>query len=168
MLAASSQLHHARLAVLLGAGAALALVLGALGFQHLGGMAPCQMCYWQRWPHYAAAALGGLALLLAGDRRPVLLAAAVIIALCLLTSAGIGVYHVGVEQKLWAGPGGCTAADVTGSFDDIMKQIIATPVVRCDEIPWSLFGISMAGYNVLISALAAGATLWLAKRASRT
>ena len=156
-----------RLAILCGGGFALALVSGALAFQYLGGMAPCQLCYWQRWPHYAAVALAAVAVLVCGRRPRLLLPAALIIALLLLASAGIGVFHVGVEQSLWPGPGGCTAASVSGSVEDIMKQIIATPVVRCDEIAWSLFGVSMAGYNVFISALAAGATLWLAQRARR-
>lgn len=152
---------NTRLLILLAAGGSAAVLLGAFGFQHIGGMAPCKLCLWQRWPHAAAVLIGPLALM-----RPqawLLLMGA----LAALTTAGIGAYHAGVEQGWWEGPNTCTAGPVGGiSTDDLMAQIMAAPLVRCDEIPWEMFSISMAGWNALVSlALAA---LWLAavRRAS--
>ena len=71
----------------------------------------------------------------------------------LAANAALAGYHVGVEQKWWEGPASCSAAVAAGtSFEDLKAQLLAAPIVRCDEVPWSLFGISMAGYNVLLSA----------------
>lgn len=135
-----------RFYILLAAGGSAALMLGALGFQHLGDLAPCQMCIWQRYPHVAAIGIGALALLIGGALLPALgLLAA-------LTTAGIGGYHAGVEQGWWQGPGTCTSGPVGGmSTDQLMDQIMSAPLVRCDEIPWELLGISMAGWNMIAS-----------------
>ncbi len=140
------------LILLTGLGSAL-LLGGAFVFQALG-YAPCQMCLWQRWPHAAAVALAGVGLALP--------AAWVIVAgaLAALSTAGIGVFHTGVERGWWEGPSSCTAGPVGGlSTDELMSQIMAAPLVRCDEVPWALFSLSMASWNAVISlALAA---LWL-------
>lgn len=146
---------NARLIVLVAAGGSAALLIGALGFQYIGGLVPCKLCYWQRYPHAAAVAVGALYLLWAF--RPLILAGA----LAALTTAGIGVYHAGVEQGWWPGPDTCSAQPVTGlTPEELLDQILAAPVVRCDDIPWALFGVSMAGWNALASfALAA---VWLA------
>lgn len=130
------------------------LLLAAFAFQHLGGMAPCKLCIWQRYPHAIAIAIGALALVW---HRSLLVIAG---ALAALTTAGIGAYHVGVEQKWWEGPTTCSSAPVGSlSTDDLMNQIMSAPLVRCDEIPWELFGISMAGWNMLASL--GFAALWL-------
>lgn len=128
-----------------------ALLAGAFAFQYLGGLAPCQLCLWQRWPHGAAILIGALALLAPKGVVRRLLAGAG--ALAVLASAGIGAFHVGVEQKWWEGLASCTAGSVSGlsGADLLNTDIILAPVVRCDEIAWALFGISMAGWNVLIS-----------------
>lgn len=141
--------------VIAAAGGSAALLLAAFLFQHWGGMAPCKLCIWQRYPHVIAVAVGALALLSA--RVPFILAGAA----ATLATAAIGLYHVGVEQGWWQGPSTCSAGPVGGvSADDLFNQIMTAPLVRCDEIPWSLFGLSMAGWNALISlGLAA---LWLA------
>ncbi len=138
-----------KLALALGAVSA-ALILAVLGFQYLGGILPCEMCQWQRWPHFAAAAvgLGGGALLLTGavpKRAAPWIAGAA--ALLIAVSGAIGVYHAGVEWKLWAGPSACTgpAFQVNGPLD------LDAPSVRCDVAAWRLFGISLAGYNALVS-----------------
>jgi len=89
------------------AGSAL-LLAGAFAFQYLGGLAPCTLCLWQRWPHAAAVGLGGLALALGGRVWPMLGA------LAALTTAGIGLYHVGVEQAWWAGLAACSAGSIAG------------------------------------------------------
>jgi disulfide bond formation protein DsbB len=131
----------------------LALLLGAFGFQALG-YAPCQMCLWQRYPHAIAAALGLLAFFV-----PLRILSA-LGALAALTTAGIGAFHVGVEQGWWQGPTACSGGDIGNlSPAQLMDQIMAAPLVRCDEIAWSLAGLSMAGWNAVLSlGLAA---LWL-------
>ncbi len=123
-----------------------ALLFGALGFQYLGGIAPCHLCLLQRWPHGAAIALG--LLILAWPRRGLALLAALVV----LVGAGIAVYHVGVEQTWWAGPSSCTAPEPGAQASgELLDQILATPVVLCDQIAWSLWGISMAGWNAILS-----------------
>lgn len=135
-----------RLILLAGFGSA-ALLLGALAFQFLGGLAPCKMCIWQRWPHGIAIVLAAIVL---ATGQPRLAWAGVLL---MLVSTGLGTYHAGVEQGWWPGPDTCTSGPIGDqSAEDLLNQILATPLVRCDEIPWSLFGISMAGYNALISA----------------
>jgi disulfide bond formation protein DsbB len=123
------------------------LLGGAFAFQYLGGMAPCQLCLWQRWPHGAAILIG--LLVLATGWRGLAWAGA----LAALATAGIGVFHVGVEQLWWEGLATCTAGSIAGiSTADLLNPAadVAAPV-RCDQIAWSLIGISMAGWNVLIS-----------------
>ena len=142
--------------VLLGSSAILG---GALAFQYLGGLAPCEMCLWQRWPHLAAIVLGLLAWALGSNRAVVALAA-----IATAVSGGLGIFHVGVEQHWWEGITTCSATPATGSSAEIMAQIMAAPVVRCDAIAWSLFGVSMAGWNAICSLLIAGGALWLLTR----
>jgi len=123
-----------------------ALLLGALAFQYLGGLAPCPLCIWQRWPHAIAIALG--LLLLAWPRRWLAALAGVVV----LVGAGIGLYHAGIEQHWWAGPTTCTAPN-PGAMDtsDLLDRILETPVVLCDQIAWAWLGISMAGWNAILS-----------------
>ena len=132
--------------MLLAAAGSAAMLLGALGFQYLGGMPPCKLCYWQRYGHGAALAAGGLALLV-----PVALVALLGLAGA-LASAGIGAYHAGVERGWWEGPTTCTSSPIEGlSTDELLNQIMGAPLVRCDEIPWEMLGLSMAGWNAVIS-----------------
>ena len=144
----------------LAAGGSAALLLGAFAFQYLGGLAPCKMCIWQRYPHAVAIMIGAIAVFVP---LPALLALG---ALAAVTTAGIGGYHVGVEQGWWQGPTSCTGAavgelDATALFD----QIMAAPLVRCDDIAWQFAGLSMAGWNMVISLALAG--LWLAALRAR-
>jgi len=136
------------------AGGSAALLLAAFAFQHLGGMAPCALCLWQRWPHGAAVLLGVAALLLGGRLWPALGA------LAALGTAGIGAYHTGVERGWWEGPSSCTSGDI-GSLDAdaLFDQIMAAPLVRCDEVPWEMLGLSMASWNALAALGLAG--LWI-------
>lgn len=127
-----------------GAGSA-ALLLGALVFQYYG-FAPCKLCIWQRWPHGVAIAIA-LLFLLVPNRLLAWLGG-----LVLLGGAGVAFYHVGVEQSWWQGPQSCSAGGTQGlSTGELLDQILAAPVIRCDEIAWSLLGISMAGWNGLAS-----------------
>jgi disulfide bond formation protein DsbB len=128
---------------------ALALLLGALFFQYGLNYPPCEMCHWQRWPHIAAAivGIGGWLLLRQGVlSATVALPLAVLTLLLVATSGALGVYHAGVEWQWWPGPSACTTGYVfTGNLD------LNAPVPRCDVAAWRLLGISMAGYNAVIS-----------------
>ena len=131
-----------------------ALLIAALGFQYIGGLAPCKMCLWQRYPHVAAVFVA--ALFFVFQYRPV----AALGATASLATAGIGFYHAGVELSWWEGPNSCTSGAIGGmSTEDLINQIMAAPMVRCDEIPWALWGLSMAGWNALLSLALAG--LWM-------
>lgn len=138
----------------------VALLGGAFGFQHFGGLAPCEMCIWQRWPHAAAFVLGALALSAPGALR---LLAPVGAALMTL-SAGLGLFHAGVEWKWWEGITECSVAQGEMSTDALLNAILTAPVVRCDQVAWDLFGLSMAGWNCVLSLALAG--LWIAAAAS--
>lgn len=132
--------------VALAAGGSAALLIGAFIFQALG-YAPCKMCYWQRYPHAVAVFIGVAALVL-GRRWLAWLGA-----LAAATTSGIGVFHSGVERKLWDGPSSCTGSGTEGlSAEELMNQIMNAPLVRCDEIPWDLLGVTMANFNALFSA----------------
>lgn len=140
--------------ILLAASGSAVLMLGALGFQHLGGMAPCKLCIWQRWPHVIAIALGVVALFV----LPRVLSFAGLLAA--LTTAALGGYHTGVERGWWEGPSSCSSSGTSGvSADALFEQIMAAPLVRCDQVPWEMLGLSMASWNIVVSlGLAA---LWL-------
>ncbi len=154
--AASQRIAHGLLFLI-----PLALLGGAFAFQYIGGLAPCELCIWQRWPHGVAIVLALLALVLPkAARRPLLWLAA----LAVLTSGGIGVFHVGVEQHWWEGLTRCAGADFSASGGGLSQDIFAAPIIRCDAIAWSLFGISMAGYNAILSILTAGTSSWLLLR----
>lgn len=141
--------------ILLAAGGSLAVLLGAFGFQYLGGLAPCHLCLLQRWPHAAAIAIGALALV--WPWRGICYGGG----LAALAASGLGVYHTGVERGWWQGPTTCTSGSVAGvSPADLLNQILAAPMVRCDEVAWAMFGLSMASWNAVISA--ALALIWLA------
>jgi disulfide bond formation protein DsbB len=146
--------------ILLAAGGSLALLLGAFAFQYLGGLAPCQLCIWQRWPHAAAIVISLPALFLAKGALGRILP--LLGALAALASAAIGGFHVGVEFGWWEGLASCTAGSISGlsTADLLNPDVNVGAVIRCDEIAWSMFGISMAGWNVILSLLLA--LLWIA------
>jgi disulfide bond formation protein DsbB len=141
----------------------LALLGGALAFQYLGGYAPCVLCHWQRYAHAVAVvfAAGALAL----PRATSLLL--VLSGLALLAGAGIAAFHIGVEQHWWQGTAACGSnLGAASSIEELRARLLAQPIVRCDEVAWSLFGVSMAGYNFLASlvlgvlAVASAGTSW--------
>jgi disulfide bond formation protein DsbB len=135
---------------------ASAAVLGtALLSQYWGGLAPCELCLQQRWPWSAAIAISLIALLV--GNRPASPWVALVLALVFATSVAFAFYHVGVEQHWFAGPTACTGGGTGAtSMDELRRQILATAPVRCDEVPWSLFGVSLAGWNLLASLVMAG------------
>jgi len=129
--------------------ASIAVLGSAVASQYLGGLVPCILCQYQRVPYVAILMIATTALLF-----PRVTFEALIIAAMTFTIGGaIGVFHVGVEQVWWEGLKSCgSTIGATDSLDDLRAQIMAAPIVRCTDIQWSLFGISMAGYNVLASA----------------
>lgn len=133
--------------ILIAAAGSLALLAGAFAFQYFGGLIPCVLCLYQRWPHAAAVLIGVLALRSKGATLPYLgmLAA--------LTTAAIGVYHAGVEQTWWEGLATCTVDTLSGisGADLLNTDITVGAPVRCDAIPWQMIGISMAGWNAIAS-----------------
>ena len=136
----------------------LGLLGGALLSEVVGGLIPCEMCWWQRYPHAAAILIAGAAMaspLSAPRTRALTLLAALTIAV----SGAIGVYHAGVEYRLWEGFTTCTA-----NGPKSLQDIIATPLIRCDQVQWSLFGISLAGFNAIFSLAGAGLIALLATR----
>ena len=145
-----------------------ALLAGAYGSEIWGGLHPCEMCWWQRYAHFAglAFALLSLALRTFPDRGRSLVWLA---ALAILASGGIGAYHAGVEVGIFEGFTTCTSSASAGlSSEELLKQIMAAPIVRCDDIQFAFLGISMAGWNAILSILAALSILWLSLRRPRT
>ncbi|WP_428925445.1 disulfide bond formation protein B [Marinibacterium sp. SX1] len=141
--------------ILIATAGSAALMMGALGFQYLGGLAPCKMCYWQRYPHVAAVVAGLLALAIRSRLLPLLGALATAI------TGGIGVFHTGVERGWWEGPTTCTSGDVSNmSADALLDQIMNAPLVRCDEVAWTFLDLSMASWNAIASAVLV--LIWLA------
>ncbi len=145
----------------------IAILGGAYAFQYLGGLQPCTLCLYQRWPWWVAGVLALLALFIVADRR-LCRALVALSALSVLIGAGIAFYHVGVEQQWWAGPTACSGGGGTPqTLEELRAQVLGAPVVRCDEVAWSLFGISMAGYNGLISLATGFAAMALLRRNAR-
>ncbi|MFD1106952.1 disulfide bond formation protein B [Sphingobium olei] len=138
----------------------LALLGGAYASQYLGGLHPCQMCWWQRYPHMAAIPLALLAYLLRG-RACISALFTGLAGLAVGISGLIGIFHAGVEYGWWEGLTTCSTMPTGGSGADMLNQIMASPLTRCDVAPWDLFGISLAGYNGLLSGAAALAILVL-------
>ena len=132
--------------VLLAGLGSFGLLIGAFLFQYVGEMPPCKMCYWQRYPHAAAVIIAAL-ILLTGNSGIAILG----LLLTLLTAA-IGGFHAGVEQSWWDGPQTCTSSAIDNlSTEELLTQIMSAPMARCDEISWQMFGISMAGWNMILS-----------------
>lgn len=147
--------------VLLAATGSVAMLLAAFAFQYLGGLYPCILCLWQRWPHAVAVLIGVAALKWQNPALPVLGA------LAALTSAAIGAYHFGVELAWWAGLQQCSVNTLAGiSATDLLNTDVTVGApASCDKVAWSMFGLSMPGWNVLASGFLAG--LWLAAARTR-
>lgn len=134
-----------------------ALLAGAWGSQLIGGLYPCEMCHWQRWPHYAALAVALLALALpVSSRRGAVLLAGLLV----MVSGAIGVFHAGVEYGWWEGMTACSTTAAAGT----LEAILHAPIVRCDVPQWTLAGISLAGFNAIISLAGGGWIAWMSTR----
>lgn len=137
-----------------------ALMGGALVSQYVFGLYPCEMCWWQRYPHIAAVVLAGLAL---GLRKSPLGDVLVRLAAIAIGISGlIGAFHAGVEYHWWEGLTACTRTASAGG--DPLAAIMDAPVIRCDVAQWTLFGVSLAGFNFLISTVGAVAVFVLLGR----
>ena len=130
-----------------------ALLGGALFSQYAGGLYPCEMCYWQRWPHGAAILLAIGAFMSPSRARPLVLLAA----LAILISGAIGVFHAGVEVGWWEGITVCTTNGAT-----TLEDILNVPLVRCDQVQWAFLGLSLAAWNAILSIGGAAAIFFLA------
>lgn len=146
-----------KLAQRLALGIPALLLGGAFVSQYVFGLYPCEMCWWQRWPHFAAIAFALVSTAVAPKRVWIALAA-----LAVLASGLIGAFHAGVEYGWWEGLTAC--ANTAASGGDALQAILDAPLVRCDQAPWSMFGISLAGWNFLVSTGSALAIFALLRR----
>jgi disulfide bond formation protein DsbB len=143
---------------------AAATVGGALVFQHVWGYQPCKLCLEQRNPYYVAIPLALLAVLVPGRWAR---ASLWLLALVFIVSAGFGAYHSGVEWGFWAGPSDCGGGSgaSAGNVGDFLSQLQTTRVVSCTEAAWRFLGLSLAGWNVVISLGLAAFAAWSARKA---
>src|SRR6185312_8404607 len=155
--------NNFRVAALLIAFVSAATLAGAWFFQLVVGLSPCPLCLDQRIPYYVAVPLALIIAALANNKT-LARAGLFLLALILAVGCAIAVYHAGVEWKFWQGPTDCSGAVVSlNGGDSILEQMNKTRVIRCDEAAWTLFGISLAGYNALIAGALALFALWKAK-----
>src|SRR3954452_12344755 len=149
---------------------ASAVVLGAaLYSQYWGGLVPCELCVLQRWPWAVAITFAIVALFV--RQRGSLRWVALVLGLVFLVSIAFAFYHVGVEQHWFAGPSACTqSAAAPATLEEMRQRILNAPVVRCDKPQWSLYGVSLAGWNLLASfvmALICAGAFWYARPVHR-
>ena len=149
---------------------AAATLAGAWFFELVLDIRPCPLCLEQRYAYYLAIPLGALVAFAAAKDAPraVLLAGLVLLALAALGNAGLGIYHAGVEWKLWQGPTDCTGTiGNLGSAGNLLQRLDTVKVIRCDDVQWRFLGLSLAGYNVLISLAMAAIAAWGLARLQR-
>lgn len=150
-------------AALVVAGSGAATILGAYFFQYVLGYLPCPLCFEQRIPYYIAIPLALLLALAAlwSVPRPVVIGGLLLLGLVMVVSMGLGAYHAGVEWKWWPGPADCSGPLTgVGSAGDLLQRMQSQTVVRCDDAAWRFLGISLAGYNALISLALVVVTAW--------
>ena len=129
----------------------IALLGGAYYFEHVVGLVPCDMCLWQRYPHMLAILAGLLTIPLLVEPK-VALVFALVAVMALFVTSGLGVYHTGVELHWWQGPQSCAGRVPAGLTTEELKQYLMNArMVRCDEVPWKMWNISMAGWNAILS-----------------
>ncbi|OMJ32755.1 disulfide bond formation protein B [Sphingomonas sp. Sph1(2015)] len=157
--------RNERLANIIAFALPAALLAGAWGSQLIGGLFPCEMCHWQRWPHYAALVPALLAFFV--PQRSVRGSLVILAALLIAVSGAIGVAHAGVEYGWWQGFTACTSTVnfTGGSAADRLNAILKAPVIRCDVAQWTLGGISLAGFNAIFSLGGTAAILLLMRKA---
>jgi disulfide bond formation protein DsbB len=167
---ASSGANPALTAAVAVAVVAVATIAGAWFFQLVLDIRPCPLCLEQRYAYYFLIPAAVLVAIAAGRGAPrgVLVAGLAILALAALGNAVLGGYHAGVEWKFWQGPTDCSGPMVDlGKAGSLLERLDTVKVIRCDEVQWRFLGLSLAGYNVLISLLMAATALWGAAKAAR-
>jgi len=144
------------------------IIVMALGFEHIGGLKPCPLCYKQRWAYYGGIPLAAVASLWAFyEKRDAAVLALTLAGAGFLLNSVFGVFHSGIEWGWWPGPSDCTGGDLSVPGGNLLQSLSQTRVVRCDEASWRFLGISFAGYNALISAgfaMIAFAGSWYGRR----
>ena len=127
--------------------ASASMLAGAFYFQYVVGLAPCELCIWQRWPHLIAFVIGMLAWVIPSVWLMRLGA------ITMAVSGGLGIYHTGVERSWWQGPTTCSGTTDISAMnpEDLLDHILAAPVVRCTDVAWEMFSLSMASWNALAS-----------------
>ena len=142
-----------RFRILIAASLSVPLLGGAYIFEYFG-YAPCTLCYWQRWPHMAAIAIGAIAFILPIRAFGYLGAGAA------LSTAAVGLYHTGVERRWWEGPSSCTGGTDLGSLSGAdLLSTEGSRLIMCDQVSWEMFALSMASWNMVFSLIAVW--LWL-------
>jgi disulfide bond formation protein DsbB len=163
--------HPAVAAATLVAAGGAATILGAYFFQYVLGLPPCPLCLDQRIAYYVSIPLAVLVAYIAARQAPrsLVMAGLAVIALAMVFNAGLALFHAGVEWKWWPGPQECSGpiGDL-GAGGDLLNQLQSISIVRCDEAAWRFLGLSLAGYNVLISLALAAIATWGAARALRS
>jgi disulfide bond formation protein DsbB len=149
---------------------ALATLAGAWFFQLVLDIRPCPLCLEQRYAYYLAIPLAVLVAIAAARDVPrgLVVTGLVVLALAALANAVLGGYHAGVEWTFWQGPTDCSGPVVDlGKAGSLLERLDTVKVIRCDEVQWRFLGLSLAGYNVLISLLMAAIALWGAGKTAR-
>jgi len=137
-------------AIWVGALVAIAALGAVFIFQYGFDLKPCVLCIYQRWPYAVAIAIGALYLILRGRVNDIIVR--LLLAASFAVTGGIAAFHVGVEQKWWKGTAECSADTSAGmTMDQLREQLLSAPLVKCDEVAWEMFGISMAGYNLILA-----------------
>jgi disulfide bond formation protein DsbB len=139
-----------RAALLLVLVGSVGVIGGALLFQYVGGLAPCELCLLERWPYYIGIPVT-VAAVWAGGRPSIAAGLVAIVLLLFVGSSGVALYHVGVEQHWWQGPTACTTSGAAKTLEELRAQLMAQQPVMCDQPQWTLVGVSLAGWNLLAS-----------------
>jgi len=146
-LSATSERHPLAPAPLLLAFCSAALLAGAYGFQYIGGLPPCTLCYWQRIPYAGTVALGLVAAFFSGKPHHLIM---LLMAALFFANSALAAYHAGVEWKLLPGPTACSGTSgPSENLEDLKRRLAGTHIVRCDEAPWVFLGLSLAGWNAI-------------------
>jgi disulfide bond formation protein DsbB len=150
------------------AAVATVTIAGAWFFQLVLGIVPCPLCLEQRYAYYFMIPLAVLIAICAsrGASRRLLVAGFSVAAIAALANAGLGAYHAGVEWGLWKGPADCTGPIMNLDSGSLLESIKTVKVIRCDEVQWRFLGLSLAGYNVLISLALVAVAGWGVQRSS--
>ena len=159
---AGSFSNQVRGAATLVAVVAAATIAGAWFFQLALGIVPCPLCLEQRYAYYFIIPVAALVAIAAapGTSRHLLVLGFAALAMAALANAGLGAYHAGVEWKFWQGPTDCTGPMLDLGGGSLLESIKTVKVIRCDEVQWRFLGLSLAGYNVLISLALAALAGW--------